>query len=259
MRKDTHLLIRGTPGSIRVCQRIAEKSKGVCLLGFSRGKDSICAWLWLRRFFHTIIPFHCASIPHLSFVDQSLAYYEKEFETKIERCMSGDIYYLMLQLVMQPASDEQRFDAMKKECPGRWSKYGNNEVATVIKQKHNLPPETYTAYGISMWDSLFRRLRMTEKGGGVKEDAGYRDSTFSFFPCFDWRTNDVIRAVELAGLRLPDDYQLANRTIANGLDAKHLVRMKRLYPKDHERVKALFPFIEAGVARTEFRKMHARG
>lgn len=254
MRTDTQHLIRGTLGSTRVCEMIAKMSNGTCLLGFSRGKDSICAWIWLRRFFHTIVPFHCASIPHLSFVDRSLAYYEREFGTKIERCLSGDMAWMMYQLVLQPGGDEQTFIKMEKEHPGAWSKYGNNEVATMVKQKLGLPPETYTAYGISMYDSVFRRLRMTKKGGGKKEDAGYRHSTFSFFPCHDWHPKDVYRAIELCGLRLPDDYLLANRTIANTLDVKHLDRLRRLFPKDFQRVKAMFPFIEAHIARNEFRK-----
>jgi len=257
VRMDTHHLIRGTPASVRNCERIAARSNGVCLLGFSRGKDSVAAWLWLRRFFHTIVPFHCASVPHLGFVDRSLAYYEKEFGTKIERCLSGDTLHMMHQLVFQPGGDEKKIEAMVKKNPRMWSHYGNNEVAAAIKIKRGLPPETYTAYGISMWDSVFRRLRMTQKGGGIKEDAGYRDSTFSFFPCFDWHTHDIMRAIELSGLRLPDDYVMANRTVANGIDAKHLVRMKRLFREDFERTKAMFPFLEAHVARNEFRKLHS--
>lgn len=258
IRKDTQHLIKGTVASAELCTRIAKISKGVCLFGFSRGKDSVGAWLWLRKFFDRVIPFHCASIPHVSFVDRSLAYYEKAFETKIERCMSGDVLYMMQQLVLQPGGDEAELKASAKRRPGMWSKYGNNEVSAVIKEKYSLPQETYTAYGISMWDSVFRRLRMTKKGGGVREDAGYRESTKTFFPCFDWHTKDIIRAIELSGLRLPDDYLLANRTIANALDVKHLVRLKQQFPEDYKRVETVFPFVGAHIARNEFRKMKAR-
>ena len=59
-----------------LCKEIANKSKGVCFLGFSHGKDSVLAFLQLSRYFKRIIPFHCASVPHLKFVDAILDYYE---------------------------------------------------------------------------------------------------------------------------------------------------------------------------------------
>ena len=78
----------GTEASRRLCEEISSMTGGRCLLGFSRGKDSIAAWLYLRGFFSEVIPFHCSSIPHLSFVDESLDYYEDVFKTKIIWCIS---------------------------------------------------------------------------------------------------------------------------------------------------------------------------
>jgi hypothetical protein len=54
------------------------------LLSFSRGKDSLAAWLHLREHFR-IIPYHLEWIPGLSFVESSLAYYEDVFQTHIIR------------------------------------------------------------------------------------------------------------------------------------------------------------------------------
>lgn len=252
--RDVSKLLRGTPGSIRVCEFISQRSGGVCLFGFSRGKDSLGAWLWLRKFFSRIIPFHCASVPHLSFVDAALDYYEKQFNTKIERCLSGDIQFLIQQLCFQPIGDEKAIEKLKLK------RYGNNEVAAALKVKYKLPESTYTAYGISMHDSLFRRVRMQKAGSkeipgfGVIDNAAYRESTYTFLPCYDWKTADILHAVELAGLRLPDDYKMANRTIANGIDTKHLERLPHLFPQDMRRIEAMFPFIRVYEARNEFRR-----
>lgn len=254
MRKDTQHLIPRTPGSTRLCEDIARRAEGVCLFGFSRGKDSIAAWLQLRRFFHTIIPFHIATVPHLSFIDRALAYYEKEFQTKIHRVVSGDSRWLMANLVFQPGGDDQAID---KISLGR---YNNNDVADVMREiytaKHGgpMPDKGWVAYGMAASDSMFRRLRMTEKGTRtLRKDAGYRESTRVFFPCYDWSRDQIMKAVEVSGLRLPDDYHLSNRTLAH-IDHSQLPRLRALYPEDFQRVKAMFPFIEAHIARNEFRK-----
>ena len=80
-----------TPATDALCKQIAKKSKGVCFLGFSRGKDSVCAWLQLRRFFDRIIPFHCATLPGLEFAEKALRYYEDEFERHILRMMDASL------------------------------------------------------------------------------------------------------------------------------------------------------------------------
>lgn len=266
MRTDTQHLIKGTPGSIALCERMTKRTNGTIIFGFSRGKDAVCAWLWLRRFFHTIIPFHIATIPHLSFVDRSLAYYEDVFQTKIIRFVSGDSRWLMHNLLFQPGGDEKRILEVNRAVyrPTDTKRYDNNDLTNVVRGMYEtehgktMPDGGWVAFGISAYDSLFRRLRMTEKGGGLKKDAGIRESTKVFFPCYDWHTTDVVRAIELSGIRLPDDYTMSNRTVAT-IDCGNLARMKRTHYKDFLRVRSFFPFIEAHIARNEFRKMRQKG
>ena len=40
--------IVGTERTEKLCREIAQRSDGVCTLGFSRGKDSVAAFLWVR-------------------------------------------------------------------------------------------------------------------------------------------------------------------------------------------------------------------
>ncbi len=44
------------PDSDTLCRQMAEETGGICFPSFSRGKDSIAAWLQLRRYFDRIIP-----------------------------------------------------------------------------------------------------------------------------------------------------------------------------------------------------------
>ena len=54
------------------------------LLSFS-GKDSLAAWLFLVERGFDVIPYFCYVVPHLSYDDEVLDYYEKFFKTKIYR------------------------------------------------------------------------------------------------------------------------------------------------------------------------------
>lgn len=49
------------------------------ILAFSRGKDSIAAWLALREAGVEVLPYHIYLIPDLAFVDKSLAYFAEWF------------------------------------------------------------------------------------------------------------------------------------------------------------------------------------
>jgi hypothetical protein len=277
----------GTPESHRLCEEVSSLSGGTCIFGFSRGKDSLAAWLYLRRFFKKIVPFHCCGVPHLSFVDQSLDYYDGWFGTRvdppdgwqdqkdpsednycwclpIERCMSGYVQEALHRLIYQPyesrdAIIRQQY-ATDKETGQPYPDlniwvYNNNEVADLLRGKHGAggvkAPLAYAAYGIAMWDSLFRRVRLQRDG--VK--AARHEGQHSFYPCFDWKGKQIVNAIKEAGVLLPRDYLTGNRSYGGGVPGVGRVqRMKQLAPKDFEKVRIAFPLIEAGIARNEFRK-----
>lgn len=61
--------------SAELCERMAQECD-TAIIAFSTGKDSIAAWLQMRRYFKRIVPYYCYSVPNLGFVERSLAYYE---------------------------------------------------------------------------------------------------------------------------------------------------------------------------------------
>lgn len=67
---------------IKTIQKVREMQDKT-LLAFSTGKDAIAAWLAIREHFDEVIPYYLYLIPDLEFVEESLAYYEKFFGTKI--------------------------------------------------------------------------------------------------------------------------------------------------------------------------------
>jgi len=227
-----------TEASRRLCESISSISGGVCFLGFSRGKDSIAAWLYLRKFFKTIIPFHCASVPHLSFVDESLDYYEKVFDTKIIRCLAGEIPASIQNLIYQPLENEEEIDSLEL-----W-KYDNHDIIDLLREQYG--NDIWCAFGINLTDSIDRRIY-------VQKNQGRNEERKTFYPCFDWTKNQIIEAIDKAGIKLPGDYKLANRSLAGIPNFRHLYRMQEVYPQDMEKIELWFPFIRAQLARNEFR------
>lgn len=227
--------------SRRLCEAISELTGGVTLLAFSRGKDSIACWLQLRRYFRRIIPFHCASVPHLGFVDRSLDYYERFFDRKIERFLSGECSAAVSNLVFQPGEDEEAIDAM-----GLW-KYDNHALVRLMRRKYRVP-NAWCAYGINLTDSIDRRIYVSKYQGRI-------DSRRSFYPCFDWTGEQIVDCVRRGGVKLPEDYVLASRTLAGLPNNRHLERLEAVFPEDMDRVETLFPFIRARLARNAFRSV----
>ena len=62
-----------------------------------------------------------------------------------------------------------------------------------------------------------------------------------------------MKTIRDAGVKLPADYLFAARSMTNVPRHRHLDRMRTLAPHDFERIKLLFPLIEAELARLEFR------
>lgn len=228
-----------TPMSEKLCKEITEQSGGVCILGFSRGKDSLAAWLQLRKYFNRIIPFHCASIPGLSFAETSLRYYEEYFGTKIERMMSGGVSAAISNLVYQVPHDEPLIDSME------FMVYDNHIIAECLRHKYKAP-KAWCAFGINLTDSIDRRIYVTK-------NQGRNPARRTFYPCFDWTKKMILQAIDEAGLKLPGDYLLASRTLAGTPTYRHMQRMREVFPEDYERVKKCFPLVEACLARMEWR------
>src|SRR5688572_24914779 len=87
--------------SNQLCQYVADAHEGTCLLAFSTGKDSIGAYIKLRRHFSDIIPFYLYLVPGLSFVEESLQYYESIMGRRIIRLPHPSLYRWLNALVFQ--------------------------------------------------------------------------------------------------------------------------------------------------------------
>ena len=235
----------GTEATIELCTTMAKYGKGTCFLGFSRGKDSVAAWLWLRRFFNRIIPFHVASVPHLQISDRSLDYYERFFHTKIERFMDGTVLRDFFTLRYQSPANADEIQQMK------FYQFDKAELTDYLRKKYDCE-DAWTAYAINGSDSIFRRET-------CRSCNGRRIVSHSFYPLWDWTKWQIYKIIDDSGVKLAPDYMFSKRSvvgtptqiaIANGI--------KERYPEDFRRTKTMFPLCEVAVARNEFRRKNGK-
>ena len=239
----------GTLPSREVCEKIADQTEGVTLLAFSRGKDSLASWLYLRQFFDTIIPYTCIHIPGLEFVERSLKYYEDWFETKIHRVLYTNVGNDIAWKYFQLPGDYEHIDRTE------FIDYPMTYLENLLMQHHGLDFEDYwTAHGFSRYDSLDRQ-------GWVKKCGGIHKKTNRFFPCWDWKPTEIRSFIEQQQpkISLPEDYLFTNRSLEATPGWKNLRIMRETHPEDYRRCEFWFPLIGAQVARQVFREAHFAG
>lgn len=118
------------------------------------------------------------------------------------------------------------------------------DIEMVMQAKHGLK---WLCYGHRMNESLQRR-------GMLKAAQGYFPQFHKVYPIWDWSTKDAylyLRGRE--GLRFPDPICGAD-TSGIGLTTKALQYIERNAHEDYERLKAIFPFLDAKLLRQTIRE-----
>lgn len=222
-----------------LCQEIAKKSHRVCFLMCSRGKDSLCAWLQLRRYFDRIIPFTCSSVPGYEYACEYLDYLELMFNTRILRMMGEDLKMALVRHVYQdsPWACDEIDETFK--VPD----YGKLDVLNYLRMKFNLP-RAWCAVGISQNDSI-DRLIYCRKTGGKNE------SNRTFYPCFDWPKQELLNAIWNSGLEVAPEYKYTKRSMGGVPSATYNKVMMEHFPQDWERTKLWYPLAEVKNIREE--------
>ena len=228
-----------TPATDALCNEIAERSKGVCFLMCSRGKDSLCAWLQLRKFFKRIIPFHCATVPNYDYAGEYLDYLEGMFQTKVLRLMGEDLQMALVRHIYQDSPWEcDAIDEVFEDVD-----YSKLDILEYLRMKFNLP-RAWCAVGISQNDSI-DRLIYCRKTGGKNE------GNKTFYPCFDWPREQLLNAIDESGLLLAPEYKYTKRSMGGVPSMTYNKVMKEHFPKDWERTLLWYPLADVKTYREE--------
>ena len=222
-----------------LCEKMA-KECDTAILAFSTGKDSIAAWLQLKKYFKRIIPYYLYVVPKLSFVEKSLDYYERFFGCHIYRLPHPSMFRIFNAMVFQPP---YRVNVILNELYMPPDGYTDQTIGDMIRYGLDLPESAYIATGVRMADSPYRRI-------AVKTHGAINHNAKKFFPVYDWLKADVIDALDEAKIQLPVDYQLFGRTF-DGLDYRFLKPIQEHYPEDYQKILRYFPFAELEIGRRE--------
>ena len=209
----------------------ADLAPGPVLLGFSRGKDSIAAWLALRASGVEVIPFHLYRIPGIAFEHESLAYFEDVFGTKILNLPHPALYRWLNSYMFQPPERCSIIDAACLPTPTY------EEVVDMLRDDHSTG--AWYVDGVRACDSIVRRVAMQRHG--VRKTKGLKAHVI-----WDWQVSDVRAAIAAAGVELPPDYEWFGRSF-DGLDRRFLEPLSRHAPDDYATVLRWFHLAELEV------------
>lgn len=219
----------------QVRQEIGPKS----ILSFSRGKDSIGAYLAIRDHFEEVVPYHLYLVPGLSFVDESIDYFERHvFRRKIISLPHPSFFRWLNNYTFMPPGYAQVVRAAK--LPN----FSYLDVFEWVCKIEGLDPDTMLiASGVRAADSPLRRVAFSSHGCISRTQHQY-------YPIHDWNKERLLSEIAASGIKLPDDYLLFGRSF-DGLDYRFLKPLKDQRPKDYQRILEWFPLVDAELWRWE--------
>lgn len=232
-------LMEQWPHDMELMEEIRRRSGDTVILAFSRGKDSIAAWLALKRsgLFKRIIPYHNLVVPGLKFVEESLAYFEDVFHTHIYRLphlsflkQIGGRMFIPPGRILQTIDYFYGFTGWTQQDYDDW-----------FRGELGLFAGTLVANGVRAVDSLNRRMALHRTGP-------FGDG--KIMPIWNWSTKKVKEEIAAAGIELPVDYEIYGRSF-DGLGYQYMKGLKERFPEDYERVKKWFPLIDLEIFRYE--------
>lgn len=234
------------PTSQTIRQDIAARDEKI-MLSFSRGKDSISAWLAMLEDGikpENIVPVYYYRIPGLKFTMENLEYFEDVFQTRIIRMPHPSLFRMLNELVFQPPNRTGIIEAARMPQPSY------QEIEELLRADLKLPDETYIATGVRAADSIQRRT-FIKKSGPITH-AKKRAAVV-----WDWTKGECYDYIAAHNIELPPDYELfagkqrrSGRTF-DGLAAQFLGPLRDNMPEDYERILEWFPLADVDLFRHE--------
>lgn len=211
------------------------------MLGFSRGKDAIATWIAMEGQWDRIVPVYYYLIPGLEFEEESLAYFEKAFGTKILRLPAPSTYRMLNALTFQAPQNCSTVELFNLPT------YTYADLWDHVREKAGVP-NALAATGTRQAESPIRRM-------SVRKHGALNPTQRSFWAIYDWLLDDVIAAISRRGMKLPIEYRYFGRSF-DGIDYRFMAPMKKHFPRDYARILEFFPLLELDLKRREYARRH---
>lgn len=222
--------------SIELNKKIADISNGNVILMFSAGKESICCYYQLKKYFKKIELVYQYIHPNLEFVNDTLSYFENKFNQKIHRIPHIGLFRMLREYVYCPPSLANINEALG--IPAHKYTY----YYDCLREDFNME-NAFVALGVRENDGPVRRM-------SIKKNGPLSVSKKSFFPVYDWLHEDIRNCFKENNVKLPVDYEMFGRSF-DGLTYNYIKPIKERFPNDFEKLKELFPLLELEILRYE--------
>lgn len=237
------------PDSESTCRAVREVTDEA-VLSFSTGKDSLAAWVQLRRHGFRVRPVYYFQVPGLGFVERSLAFYEKFFETPVVRVAHPLLIDMLYDQRFAPPDRAFLLENVQELQGLAGHGYWMDNAAEHGAEGHGLDPATcWYSVGVRATDNPMRRTSLRKYGS-------VRNKERRFFPVWDWSPGRARETLLEAKIPLPVDYKLFGRS-CDGIQYQVLSKIKEVFPDDYERILRWFPLAELELVR--YRNASRRG
>lgn len=202
-------------------------------LSFSRGKDSIGAALALRDKLN-VVPVCYMDVPGLSFIEESLDYYERHlFGRHILRIAHPLLYDSFRSMLYQTPDTAEVCGAA--ELP-----HGTFVDAFMsAKKQEGITRDCLTATGLRSADSALRNM-------SIRKHGVIRPTSFTWLPIWWLSKAELLDNIRKSGISLPVDYLYWPRSF-DGLQADFIIPLKRERPNDYKKLLEFYPFLDVEI------------
>lgn len=222
-------LIKGQPTSPEIMQKLKDTGEPV-ILCFSGGKDSVAAWIAMEEFGIEFTPVYLWYVPHLSFIDEQMEYYQDTLGKRIHQYPNPSFYRWLMNGVAQAPERMRVIEALPQVQPDY------DDIWNLVREELDLPG-AWLADGVRASDSIVRRASFVRHGV-------MKAHLKKVSPIADWLKREVMGAIEERGVELPIDYELFGRSF-DGIDLRFIEPLKERLPDDYQVLLDWFPLIEA--------------
>lgn len=237
-------------GVVRIAQTGEETIAAVralspeTIVSFSRGKDSIAAYLAIRGKFERIVPYTYYLVPGLEFVEESLAYFEQKIGCHIVRYPAAAFYKMLNNMVYQPKGHIDVIERMSLPT------LSQDDLQRALVVDNDIDENAYNAIGMRSKDSVQRAF-------SIQRNGAINHKRQTYYPVHDWSKQDVIDCIKKSGWKLPIEYKYFGSSF-DGLYLSYLYPIKLYFPRDYQRILEFFPMAEMEVLRYESAVKHGQ-